>query len=55
MTAIVNWIVTSLTLPFTALVSAVLYFRLKAVQGEAAPAGPGPDTGPTDWDRQPAV
>ena len=33
--AIANWLVNALTLPITALVSAVLYFRLKAAKGEA--------------------
>ena len=37
-TAIVNWLVGALTLPFTALVISVLYFRLKAARSEAAPA-----------------
>ena len=38
--AIVNWLFTALTMPLAALVSAVLYFRLRAAHGEAAAGAP---------------
>ncbi len=40
--AIANWLVTALTLPLVALVSSVLYFRLRAVQSEATAVAPQP-------------
>ncbi len=49
--AVVNWLVTALTLPLVALVSAVLYFRLKAVKGEATAT----ETQPADARPQPAT
>jgi len=52
-TAIVNWLVGALTLPLVALVTSVLYFRLKATRSEAAATAP--EVEPTDWGQQPAT
>jgi ABC-type multidrug transport system fused ATPase/permease subunit len=49
--AIVNWLVNALTLPLVALVTAVLYFRLKAVKNEVPATTPEP----ADWGQQPAT
>ncbi|MFZ1154716.1 MAG: hypothetical protein WAN93_07425, partial [Solirubrobacteraceae bacterium] len=38
--AIIQWVVNVLVAPFTALISAVLYFSLRRVHGEAVAAGP---------------
>ena len=40
--AVVNWLLTALTLPLVALVSSVLYFRLKAIKNEATATEPQP-------------
>ena len=40
--AVVNWLLTALTLPLVALVSSVLYFRLMAIKNEATATEPQP-------------
>jgi MFS family permease len=50
--AIVNWLLSALLLPITALVISVLYFRLRAVHGEVRTGAPAVE--PTDW-QQPAT
>ena len=49
--AVVNWLLTALTLPLVALVSSVLYFRLKAIKNEATATEPQP----VDQDQPPAT
>lgn len=49
--AVVNWLLTALTLPLVALVSSVLYFRLKAIKNEATATEPQP----VDRGQQPAT
>ena len=44
--AVVNWLVTALTMPLVALVSSVLYFRLLAIKGEPT-ATQSPQVGST--------
>lgn len=49
--AVVNWIVSALLLPLTALVTAVLYFRLRAAHGETTTTAtqPAPVAGQESW------
>ena len=49
--AIVNWLLSAALLPITALVTSVLYFRLKAAKSEATTTEPEP----ADWGQQPAT
>ena len=51
--AIANWLVTALTLPLVALVSSVLYFRLRAIKSEATATAVEPQ--PADSRPEPAT